>query len=111
MAQRVLYQADDFFIQDDQLWHLARLKSKRLQQIAPRFHQLCIPKSFRMKIMHAIHDFSHYSFLKCYLTARQRFYWHSMASEFAMFTQSCLVCQQIRNTAKPHFPINLYSPF
>jgi hypothetical protein len=57
-----------------------------------------------MKIMHAIHDFSHYSFFKCYLTARQRFYWHSMASEFAMFTQSCLVCQQIRNTAKPRFP-------
>jgi hypothetical protein len=43
MAQRVLYQADDFFIQDDQLWQLARLESKRLQQIAPRFHQLCIP--------------------------------------------------------------------
>jgi hypothetical protein len=90
MAQRVLYQADDFFIQDDQLWHLARLKSKRLQQIAPRFHQLCISKSFRMKIMHAIHDISHYSFLKCYLTARQRFYWHSMASDIATFTQSCL---------------------
>jgi hypothetical protein len=46
MAERVLYQADDFIIQDDQLWHLARLKSKRLQQISPRFHQLCIPKSF-----------------------------------------------------------------
>jgi hypothetical protein len=74
MAQRVLYQADDFFIQDDKLWQLARLKSKRLQQMSPRFHQLCIPKSFRMKIMHAIHPFSHYSFLKCYLTARQRFY-------------------------------------
>jgi hypothetical protein len=44
-AQRVLFQADDFFIQDDQLWHLARLKNKRLQQILPRFHQLFIPKS------------------------------------------------------------------
>jgi hypothetical protein len=104
-AQRVLFQADDFFIQDDQLWHLARLKSKRLQQISPRFHQLCIPKCFRMKIMQSIHEFSHFSFLKCYLTARQKFYWHSMATEFAMFTKSCLVCQQIRNTAKPHYPL------
>jgi hypothetical protein len=34
-AQRVLFQADDFFIQDDQLWHLARLKNKRLQQTSP----------------------------------------------------------------------------
>jgi hypothetical protein len=104
-AQRVLFQADDFFIQDDQLWHLARLKNKRLQQISPRFHQLCIPKCFRMKIMQSIHEFSHFSFLKCYLTARQKFYWHSMATEFAMFTKSCLVCQQIRNTAKPHYPL------
>jgi hypothetical protein len=104
-AQRVLFQADDFFIQDDQLWHLARLKNKRLQQISPRFHQLCIPKCFRMQIMQSIHEFSHFSFLKCYLTARQKFYWHSMATEFAMFTKSCLVCQQIRNTAKPHYPL------
>jgi hypothetical protein len=104
-SQRVLFQADDFFIQDDQLWHLARLKNKRLQQIAPRFHQLCIPKCFRMKIMQSIHQFSHFSFLKCYLTARQKFYWHSMATEFAMFIKSCLVCQQIRNTAKPHCPL------
>jgi hypothetical protein len=104
-AQRVLFQADNFFIQDDQLWHLARLKNKRLQQISPRFHQLCIPKCFRMKIMQSVHEFSHFSFLKCYLTARQKFYWHSMATEFAMFTKSCLVCQQIRNTAKPHYPL------
>jgi hypothetical protein len=39
------------FIQDDQLWHLARLKNKRLQQILLRFHQLCIPKCFSMKVM------------------------------------------------------------
>jgi hypothetical protein len=51
MAQRVLFQTDDFFIQDDQLWHLARLKNKRLQQISPRLHQLCIPKCFRMKVI------------------------------------------------------------
>jgi hypothetical protein len=91
-AQRVLFQADDFFIQDDPLWHLARLKNKRLQQISPRFHQLCIPKCFRMKIMQSIHELSHFSFRKCYLTARQKFHWHSMATEFALFTKSCLVC-------------------
>jgi hypothetical protein len=104
-AQRVLFLADDFFILDDQLWHLARLKNKRLQQISPKFHQLCIPKCFRMKIMQSIHEFSHFSFLKCYLTARQKFYWHSMATEFAVFTKSCLVCQQIRNTATPQYPL------
>jgi hypothetical protein len=29
-----------------------------------------------------------------------------MATEFAMFTKSRLVCQQIRNTAKPHYPLH-----
>jgi hypothetical protein len=56
--------------------------------------------------MQSIHEFSHFSFLKCYLTARLKFYWHSMATEFAMFTKSCLVCQQIRYTAKPHYPLH-----
>jgi hypothetical protein len=55
--------------------------------------------------MQSIHEFSHFSFLKCYLTARQKFYWHSMATEFAMFTKSCLVSQQIRNTTKPYYPL------
>jgi hypothetical protein len=70
LAQQILCQIDDNYIEDNQLWQLARLRGKRLTKIAPRFQQLCIPRQFRMKIMESIHNISHFSFLKCYLTAR-----------------------------------------
>jgi hypothetical protein len=106
LAQRILYQIDDYYIEDDQLWHLARLRGKHLTKIVPRFQQLCIPRQFRLKIMESIHNISHFSFLKCYLTARQRFYWPAMATEMAIFTKSCLVCQQIKFSAKPKYPVH-----
>jgi hypothetical protein len=106
LAQRILCQIDDYYIEDNQLWHLARLRGKRLTKIAPRFQQLCIPRQFRMKIMESIHNISHFAFLKCYLTARQRFYWPAMATEMAIFTKSCLVCQQIKFSAKPKYPVH-----
>jgi hypothetical protein len=72
MAKTVLFRKEDFFIQDGQLWHEARLKNKRVQQKPPRFHQLCIPKRSRVKIMQYFHEFSHFSFLKCFNRARQK---------------------------------------
>jgi hypothetical protein len=106
LAQRIVCRIDDYYIEDSQLWHLARLRGKRLTKIAPRFQQLGIPRQFRMKIMESIHSISHFSFLKCYLTARQRFYWPAMATEMAIFTKSCLVCQQIKFSAKPKYPVH-----
>jgi hypothetical protein len=106
LAQRILCQIDDYYIEDNQLWHLARLRGKRLTKIVPRFQQLCIPRQFRLKIMESIHNISHFSLLKCYLTARQRFYWPAMATEMAIFTKSCLVCQQIKFSAKPKYPVH-----
>jgi hypothetical protein len=102
----VLFHEADFFILNNQLFHLARLKNKkRLHLIAPRFEQLVIPKAFRMQIMQYIHEFSHHGFLKSYLTARQRFYWVGMSSDFADFISSCLVCQQIKNTPQAKYPL------
>jgi hypothetical protein len=74
LARRVLLQEADFFILNNQLFHLARLKNKqRWHLLAPRFEQLVIPKALRMQIMQYIHEYSHHGFLKSYLTARQRF--------------------------------------
>ena len=44
LAKRVLFQADDFFISENQLFHLARTcKKKRLHSILPRLRQLYVP--------------------------------------------------------------------
>jgi hypothetical protein len=37
--------------------------------------------------------------------ARQKFYWPAMALEMAIYTKSCLVCQKIKPSSKPHYPI------
>jgi hypothetical protein len=95
LAQRILCQIDDYYIEDNQLWHLARLRGKRLTKIAPRFQQLCIPRQFRMKIMESIHNISHFSFLKCYLTARQRFYWPAMATEMVYLPNRVLFANRL----------------
>jgi hypothetical protein len=104
-AQRILFQIDDFYIEDDQLWHLGRIRGKNLEKIVPRYQQLCIPKAFRLKLMESIHNISHFSFLKCYLTERQKSYWPGMATEMNIYTKSCLVCQQIKTSPKPHYPM------
>jgi Integrase zinc binding domain len=101
-----LFQEPDFFISNDQLFHLARVKGKkRLHEMAPRFQQLVVPKHLRMQIMKYIHEFSHFGFLKSYLTARQKYYWPQMASQFKLFTDSCLVCQQVKSSPAPHYPV------
>jgi hypothetical protein len=41
LAQRILFQIEDFYIADSQLWHLARIRGKNLQKIMPRYQQLC----------------------------------------------------------------------
>jgi hypothetical protein len=107
LARRVTLQADDFFISNDQLFHLARLKSKkRLHMLTPRFQQLVIPKSLRLQVMQSIHEFSHYGFAKCHATARQKFYWHGMASDLQTFISSCCICQQINKTSTQHLPLH-----
>jgi hypothetical protein len=106
LARMVLLQSDDFFISQDQIFHLARVKNtKRLHSIIHRFQQLVISKSYRMHLMQAVHEASHFAFLKCYLTARQKFYWRGMTTDFEAFTKSCLVCQQLRNSKPPHYPL------
>jgi hypothetical protein len=102
----MLFQETDFFILNNQLFHLARLENKKqLHLIAPRFEQLVIPKTLRMQIMQYIFEVYHHGFLNSYLTARQRFYWVGMSSDFADFISSCLVWQQIKNTPQGKYPM------
>jgi hypothetical protein len=111
LAKRLLFQTEDFFISNDQLFHLARIKNrKRLHLMTPRHQQLVVPKSLRMSLMQSIHEFSHFGFLKCYLTARQKFFWVGMATDFKTFIDSCLVCQQIKSTPQSHYPLTSIFP-
>jgi len=55
--------------------------------------------------MQSVHEFSHFGFLKCYLTTKQRFYWVNMSSDFKQFIDSCLICQQIETQPQQKYPL------
>jgi hypothetical protein len=59
-ANSILMQAPDFYIENDQLFHLARIRSKRLALIQPRYPQLCIPRAQRLLVMESYHNLSVY---------------------------------------------------
>jgi Integrase zinc binding domain len=95
---------EDFFIQNEQLFHLARIRSKRLSQILPRFIQLCIQASARLAIISAFHD--HSGFLKSYLTMKTRYFWVGSATDVRPYVSSCTTCQQIEQQVnKPRLPL------
>src|SRR5208282_3398273 len=43
-ARKVILQAEHFYIEGNQLWHLALLRGKRLDKLSPRWPLLCIPR-------------------------------------------------------------------
>ena len=101
LARRTLMQYEDYFIANDQLYHLARLpKKSRLLPLISRIEQLVVPKSLRFTIMAATHNATHWAYNKCYETARMKYYWDNMSTDFYEFCTSCLVCKQIKNPPK-----------
>ena len=104
-AERILYQIDDFFINDDQLFRLAKIRGKRLDKIQQRFEQLCIPKKYRLAIIQHYHDLSHDGYLKCYLSSKQKFFWHGAATDFRLFIENCQICQTIKSNLSKKLPM------
>ena len=106
LANRVLFRHQDYLIIDEQLFHLARVNNKKRSHLMlPRQQQLYVPKPLRLSIMEKIHNFSHFGYIKSFLTAKVKYYWENMAGDFKTFVDSCLVCQQIKSSPQPKYPL------
>jgi hypothetical protein len=107
LANRVTFQSDDYFIENQKLYHLARIRGKRLSQILPRWPQLVIPKAYRELVLRSFHGLSHTGFLKSYLTCRMRYYWDGQATDFKLYISACETCMQIKHPqpANPKLPL------
>lgn len=95
-ARKIVIQSDNYFIENNQLYRMAVIRSKRLHKIRPAFAQLCVPRQYRLYVIETYHHMSHAGFLKTYLTARQSFYWVGMAADIQLFIKTCTVCQRIK---------------
>jgi hypothetical protein len=49
-ARRIAIQAENFYIENEQLYHITVMRGKRLNLIRPAFTQLCISKCYRMEV-------------------------------------------------------------
>ena len=105
-ATQILVQIDDFHIQNNQLVHLANIRTKRLNQIRHRWTQLCVRRQYRVTVMKCFHELNHSAFLKSYLSAKQRLWWPGMCQDFKLYVEGCLTCQQTKSfVARQKFPL------
>jgi hypothetical protein len=95
-ARRIAIQAENFYIENEQLYHIAVMRGKRLNLIRPAFTQLCIPKRYRMEVLERYHNFGHSGFLKTYLTMKQVHFWPGMSFDVQHFVKTCDTCQRIK---------------
>jgi hypothetical protein len=103
-ANKIIWQADNFVIIQQQIYQFARMpKKRRLKQIAERWLQLYVPRQFRYEIVKQTHEQTHYGFLKNYLMAKQKFFWFGMVEDFQLFAESCTMCQQIKPSKTEKF--------
>jgi hypothetical protein len=103
-ARRITIQAENFYIENDQLYHIAVLRGKRLNLIRPAFAQLCTPKRYRMEVLERYQNLEHIGFLKTYLTMKQVHFWPGTSFDVQHFIKTCDTCQRTKrdvNAPKP----------
>ena len=103
-ARRIAIQAENFYIENDQLYHIAVMRGKRMNLIRPAFAQLCTPKRYRMEVLERYHNFGHVGFLKTYLTIKQVHFWPGMSFDVQHFIKTCDTCQRIKRDANAPRP-------
>ena len=55
-ARKIVFESEQFIIDDGTLYHLFHPRTKRMDEIVPIVKQLCIPRSLREELMVAYHD-------------------------------------------------------
>ena len=92
LARSLLLIVDDFFLEDDILYHLWTPSGRK--KTGP-FVQLVVPNGLKLQIMQAAHDnvlAGHLGRAKTYDVIWKRFSWHNMFSDVQHYCKSCQDC-------------------
>lgn len=104
LAKQIIFQEQEYFIKNNQLFHLGRLGKKfRLKTLIKRYEQLVVPGAFKLNILKEFHDQAHFSHVKSYLSARKRFYWRGACIDHYEYASSCETCLQIKTSKNSQF--------
>ena len=100
--------ADQFFIRNELLYRISLPRRKRgaTEVIEER---LCIPRLYRLQVLHVYHDEigGHFGVRRVYAVLYARFYWQTMYADIQRYVQTCDLCQRSkRNFAFRTAPLN-----
>jgi hypothetical protein len=96
-ARKIILQAENYQIINDQLVKLATSKRRSIDKVKPIQYQLCVPPAWRLDILRHYHDtLSHIALEKMYLTIRNRYTWPTLFADCKDWYDGCPVCIQIR---------------
>ena len=111
-ARRIVFMGDDFYINNDTLYHTYNPTQKQIDQVTPVIEQVCLPKSLRVQVLEQYHDqMSHPGFDRCYAAIRLKYFWPRMFSDIKTYCVSCTVCQRAKiNPSFRKAPLNPLPP-
>lgn len=111
-ARRVLIQAENYTIDNDLLIHLGPNRSKRMSELAPLVHQVCVPPESREAVIEGYHtQLLHVGIDKTYMSIKRSFYWPQMYSQVRDHVMTCTTCQTIKTVPQqPRPPLHSLEP-
>jgi len=104
-ATRVLIQAENYTIDDGLLIHLGPNRSKRMSELSPLVHQVCVPPESREALIEGYHtQLLHVGIDKTYMSLKRTWYWPQMYSQVRDHVMTCTTCQTIKTVPQQPRP-------
>ena len=115
-ARKLIFESEQFVIDDGILYHIFHPRTKRLDQIFPVVKQLCIPRSLREQLMISYHDDNcHIGQERLYNSLKMRYWFPLMYSSVLPYVASCETCQRTKTSPHkrkaPLKPLEVVEPF
>ena len=102
-ARRIVFQSDQYIIDNGLLYHLSHTRKRELQNVEPVLKQLAVPRQLRQQVLIAHHEnLAHAGFERCYATIRRTYYWPRLYLDTLDYVKSCESCQQNKREIHPN---------
>ena len=115
-ARKIVFESEQFIIDDGILYHLFHPRTKRMDEIVPIVKQLCIPRILREELMVAYHDNNcHVGQERLYNSLKMKYWFPLMYSAVLQYVASCALCQKTKTSQHqkraPLKPLEVVEPF
>ena len=105
--KKTLLMADQYTARNGLLFRL-QLPRHRRSEGESVVERLCVPRLFRLKILHRFHDtLGHFGTRRIFSALYPRFFWQTLFSDLEKYVRTCDLCMKSkRNASFRHVPLN-----